>query len=252
MNILAITQARLSSSRLPEKILKKIGEETLLEIHLKRIKKSKLISNIVLATTNEPGIEKVEAIAKKININIFKGSVENVLERFYEAALPFNPDLIVRLTSDCPLIDPEIIDKIIEYAIDTNLDYVSNTLDPTYPDGIDVEVFKYDALKIANIEANLNSEREHVTPYIWKNSTFFGINKFNSNCIKNNIDYSKIRLTVDTIEDYILIQKLIQSKGSDCSWIEYVKELERNPELLSINCKFKRNEGYEKSIKNEQ
>lgn len=251
MKILAITQARLSSSRLPEKILKKVGDNTLLEIHLNRILRSKLISKLIVATTNEPGIEKVEVIAEKLNVTIYKGSVDNVLKRFYEAALPFNPDLIVRLTSDCPLIDPEVIDEMIECAINSNHDYVSNTMEPTYPDGIDVEVFKFEALKRAFNEAKLNSEKEHVTPYIWKNSTFMGESKFTSKCIKNKVDYSKIRLTVDTIEDFDLIQKLINIIGPDSAWIDYVKVLENSPQLLSINNKFKRNEGYEKSIKNE-
>ena len=248
MSILAITQARIGSTRLPEKILKRINGQSLLEIHLKRIQKSKLITKTKIATTTEPDAEKIVSIASKLGIEVYKGSVDNVLERFYETAVPEKPDWIVRLTSDCPLIDPIEIDKVIQYALDNDLEYVSNTLQPTFPDGMDTEVFKFSILEKANKNAKLKSEQEHVTPYIWKNSTYMGGDLFKSDCVMFHENFSKVRLTVDTIEDFIVIEKLIKILGTDKPWMEYVKTLQEHPEIEQINKRFSRNEGYEKSI----
>ncbi len=252
MKILAITQARISSTRFPEKILKTISGESLLEIHIKRIKKSKLITKIIVATTIEPDAKKIIQIAKKQKVDYYQGSINNVLDRFYKASLNENPQWIVRLTSDCPLIDAELIDKVINHAVKNDYDYVSNTLKPTFPDGFDVEVFKYSALKKAFSEAKLLSELEHVTPYIWKNSTFLGGNLFKSDCIMNDIDYSALRLTVDTIDDYELLKQIIQLVGTNESWVTYTKTIVENPDIKKINQMHKRNEGYEKSIMNDK
>ena len=164
MKIIAITQARIGSTRLPEKILKTINGESLLEIHLKRILQSKLITGLKIATTTEPDSDKIVAIANKLGLSVYKGSINNILARFYQTALSEPPDWVVRLTSDCPFIDPVEIDHVIQLAIDADLDHVSNTLQPTYPDGIDTEVFKFSALERAVKEARLTSELEHVTP----------------------------------------------------------------------------------------
>jgi spore coat polysaccharide biosynthesis protein SpsF len=249
MKILAITQARIGSNRLPDKILKKINGETLLEIHIKRILKSKLISKLKVATTTEPDAFKIVEICDKLKIEYHRGSVNNVLERFYQTAVPENPDWIVRLTSDCPLIDPSEIDKVIQYATSNDFDYVSNALHPTYPDGVDTEVFKFNSLVKAFNGAQLNSEFEHVTPYIIKNSTFNGGKLFKSDCVMNDIDFSDFRLTVDTIEDFQVIERLVKLLGTERSWLEYVKALQEYPEIRKINQQFKRNEGYEKSLK---
>lgn len=250
--ILAITQARVGSTRLPEKILKKICGETLLEIHLKRILQSKLISKLKVATTMEPDAFKIVEICNKLSIDTYRGSLNNVLERFYMTALPETPDWIVRLTSDCPLIDPLEIDKVIRHAITNNMDYVSNTLRPTFPDGIDVEVFKFSALDKAHRKAKLDSELEHVTSYIWKNSTYMGAKLFSSDCVVNEEDFSKIRLTVDTSEDFKVIEKLIELLGPNKPWLDYVRALQNHPEIQKINSHFSRNEGYEKSIKEDK
>jgi len=248
MKILAITQARIGSTRLPGKILKTINGESLLEIHLKRILQSKLITKLKVATTIEPDAEEIVAIANKVGVEVRKGAINNVLDRFYQTALPESPDWVVRLTSDCPLIDPKEIDNVIHFAIDNNLDYASNTLDPTFPDGIDTEVFKYFALEKAVKEAKLPSELEHVTPYIWKNSSYKGGDLFHSDCFKNDVDFSAIRLTVDTLEDFLVIEKLIELLGTEKPWTEYVNALQKYPEIRAINDHYTRNEGYEKSI----
>ena len=248
MKILAITQARIGSTRLPEKILKTINDVSLLEMHIRRIQQSKLITKLKVATTDEPDADKIVEICNKLNVEVYKGSVNNVLERFYQTALPESPDWIVRLTSDCPLIDSVEIDKVIQFAITKDLDYVSNTLKPTFPDGIDTEVFKFSALERALKEAKLASELEHVTPYIWKNSDYMGGNVFKSDCVVNEVDYSDVRLTVDTLEDFKVIEKLIELLGNDKPWIDYVKALQTHNEIKEINRHFTRNEGYEKSI----
>jgi spore coat polysaccharide biosynthesis protein SpsF len=252
MKIIAITQARIGSTRLPEKIIKKINGETLLEIHLNRILQSKLITKIKVATTIEPDAIQIVEICNMLSIETYKGSINNVLERFYLTALPESPDWVVRLTSDCPLIDPLVIDAVISHAVTNNFDYVSNTLQPNFPDGLDVEVFRFSVLEKAHSDAALASELEHVTPYIWKNSTFKGGSLFSSDCVLNTPDYSKIRLTVDTKEDFLVIEKLIDLLGTNQPWLKYVKELENSPEIKQINSQYQRNEGYQKSINNEK
>ncbi len=248
MKILSITQARIGSTRFPEKVLKKIGKKTLLEIHLNRALQSTLINKLKVATTTEVGVNKIIEICDKLGVETFKGSIENVLERFYLAASPEEPDYVVRLTSDCPLIDPKEIDKVIAKCVADNYDYASNVLEPSLPDGIDVEIFKFSSLEKAYKEATLKSDKEHVTPYIWRNSTVKGGNIFKSLSVTNSKDFSNFRLTVDTIDDYNLIKKLIIKLGEDKGWQYYVNYLEKNPDLISINSKYERNEGLKKSI----
>jgi spore coat polysaccharide biosynthesis protein SpsF (cytidylyltransferase family) len=251
MKILAITQVRYGSTRLPAKVLKTVGGKTLLEIHLERILQSKRITKLIVATTNEDGIEHIIDIVKKKNVDFFQGSIDDVLSRFYHAAKPEFPDYIVRITSDCPLVDPVIIDKVIDECVTSDFDYVSNTMNPTYPDGIDVEVFRFSALEQAFNEASLKSDREHVTPYIWRNSSYKGGSIFKSNNIENSIDYSSYRITVDTDEDFQVIKYLIENLGISKSWIEYVNFLDENKKIKNINQQYKRNEGYTKSLLND-
>jgi spore coat polysaccharide biosynthesis protein SpsF (cytidylyltransferase family) len=251
MKIIAVTQARYGSTRLPAKVLKTIGNQTLLDIHLTRIIQAKLIDKLMLATTNEAGADKIINIANRHNIDAYKGSVNDVLERFYNCVKNYNPDYVVRLTSDCPLIDPEIIDEVISVCISSDYDYVSNTLIPTYPDGTDVEVFKFSALEKAFHEASLNSDREHVTPYIWRNSSIKGGKLFKSFNVINNIDYSNYRITIDTIEDFEVIKHLIDALGTNKRWYEYINYLNDNPEIRTLNSSHTRNEGYAKSLLND-
>ena len=251
MKILAITQARYGSTRLPGKILKTVAGKTLLEIHLTRILQSKRISKLKIATTIEDGADKIAAIGRLLGVESYKGSIEDVLERFYFTALPDNPDYVVRLTSDCPLIDPHEIDKVIDTCISNNVDYASNTLMPTFPDGIDVEVFKFLALKKAYEESCLKSDREHVTPYIWRNSTEKGGTLFKSVNVSNPHDYSKYRITVDTDKDFVVMQELIEELGIEKSWLDYISFLDNYENIKVINAEYERNEGYLKSIKND-
>ena len=254
MKILAITQARYGSTRLPAKILKEVNGKTLLEIHLCRILQSKLISKLKIATTDEEGAKFNVAVADKVGVEYFKGAVEDVLSRFYGTAEMEHPDYVVRLTSDCPLIDPNVIDETIQFCIDNNCDY-ARTDAKSFPDGLDTEVFKYSALVKAYEEAKLTSEREHVTPYIWKNGTADGGNKFITAKLKNNLGFfsaSEYRITIDEAEDFEVIKALIETLGTDRNWKEYIDYLLVHDEIKSLNKKFTYNEGYEKSIKNDR
>lgn len=162
--IIIITQARIGSSRFPEKVLKKLGRSTLLGTHLQRLKRSKKAHKIIIAAANELRSKEIENIAKQEEVDFIVGSTEDLLDRYYQIAKIYKPDLIIRVTSDCPLVDPLLIDKIIEMAEVNNLDYASNTLIESFPDGQDIEIFSFETLQTAWNEATLYSEREHVTP----------------------------------------------------------------------------------------
>lgn len=252
MKVLAITQARYGSTRLPAKILKEVGGMTLLEIHLRRILKAKSIDMVKIATTDEEGSKYIIDVANKVGVGYFQGSVDDVLSRFYHTAAPEKPDYVLRFTSDCPLIDPEVIDMIVNFALaHPEYDYVSAD-SKSFPDGLDTEVIKFSALEKAYNEADMKSEREHVTPYIWKNGTASGGTLFNSYRFVNpDGDYSKIRITLDTPEDFELLKKVIDEKGIGLGWKEYVKYLQSHQEVFALNSKFERNEGYAKSIIND-
>src|SRR5690606_29188359 len=160
-------------------------------------------------------------IAKSMGVKYFRGSEADVLDRFYQAVKDEKPEYVVRLTSDCPLIDSNLIDAIIQYTINKNLDYCSNTLNPGYPDGQDVEVFKFAALEKAWKEANLVSEREHVTPYIWKNSTFKKGELFSSDNFDEGFNMGHLRMTVDEQKDFNLIAHLVKALDITRPWLEY-------------------------------
>lgn len=246
-----ITQARTGSTRLPGKVLMEINQMPLLKIHLDRLKKSKKIDKIIVATTDCAEDNIIEKLASEWGYEVFRGSENDVLDRFYQAVKNINPLWVVRVTSDCPLIDPVLIDKVIEVTQSASKDYGSNVIDETFPDGQDVEVFKFSALESAWKSAKKESEREHVTPYIRNNSNQKGKNIFSSISHKNNIDYSKIRITVDEPKDFELINKVITELGINKSWYEYTEYIINN-QLVEINGNIIRNEGYLKSLKNDQ
>lgn len=246
IKVTLITQARLGSKRFPQKILKEIKGKSLLQIHIERLKKCTKVSEIIIATTTNKADELIFKKALDWNVSCFKGSENDVLDRFFLSVKDRNPDFIVRVTSDCPLIDPILIDQIIEYAIIKNVDYCSNNLVEHFPDGQDVEVMKFSALKNAWKHAKLNSEREHVTPYIRNNSSFNGISKFSSVNFKCNNNFSSVRMTVDEQNDFDMIEQLIQSLGINKSWLQYTEHILKY-NLNKINNNF-RNEGYYNSL----
>lgn len=254
MKVLAITQARYGSTRLPAKILKEVDGKTLLEIHLRRILQARCISGLKIATTDEEGSRFIVAVADKVGVPYHKGSVDDVLSRFYHTAAPEQPDWVIRFTSDCPLIDPTIIEDIVAFAVAHDYDYV-HTDPKCFPDGLDTEVMRFSALERAYQEANLISEREHVTPYIWKNGTARGGSLFKTFDFQNKegvYDASDYRITIDEPEDFEVLKALIQALGADRYWKEYIDYLLAHPEIKRMNSRFGYNEGYDKSLQNDK
>lgn len=240
----------MGSSRLPGKVLLEINNAPLLKIHLDRLSESKNVDKIIVATTDNSDDDLIEKLSAEWGYEVFRGSENDVLDRFYQAVKNLNPQWVVRVTSDCPLIDPLLVDKVIEVTHANLKDYGSNVLDETFPDGQDVEVFKFTALEMAWRDAKKDSEREHVTPYIRSNSDLNGGNIYSAISIKNDKDFSNIRITVDEKKDFELINKIICKIGTNKSWQEYVEYILRD-NLENINGNIIRNEGYIKSLKND-
>jgi len=250
--IAAIIQARMSSTRLPGKVLKKIKGKTLLEILIERLKHSKKIDKIMIATSNNAKDLAIVKLAKKINIPYFIGDENDVLDRFYQAAKKFKADIIVRVTGDCPFHDPKLVDDIINFYLvnKDKYDYVSNVDPPTFPDGLDLWVFPFKTLKRAWKKAKLQSEREHVCPYIWKNPHLFRIGHFES-----KIDYSHLRWTVDDATDFEFIKNIFErlyQKGKIFYMKDILDLLSKNPDLHKVQKGKIRDEGYLKSIKQDK
>lgn len=205
MKIGAIIQARTSSTRFPNKVLKELPYDSginVLQQVIKRLKKSHEINEIIVATSEDNEDEEIVKIAEKESIKWFRGSRKNVLERYYLAAKESDLDIIVRITSDCPCIDPEIVDLVIAEHIKTHTDYTSNCLVKTYPHGLDTEVFNFNVLEKVYKNAKKNYEKEHVTPYIYRNPTLFKINHVYA---PEELYAPDIRITLDTEEDYALL-----------------------------------------------
>lgn len=252
LKTILITQARKGSTRLPGKVLKKIENKELLLIHLERLKKCKAVDKILVATTTEPSDTEIADLVKQSGFEFFRGSENDVLDRFYQSVIQsgHSAEWVVRVTSDCPLIDPLLVDAVILFAQTNDLDYCSNIIIEHFPDGQDVEVFKFSALEKAWDEGTLQSEREHVTPYIRNNSSAKGGSIFSSmnfGCVGN---YNAVRMTVDEENDFLLIKSLVESFGLEKTWLEYT-HLIINNNLSTINNNILRNEGYIKSISND-
>jgi glutamate-1-semialdehyde 2,1-aminomutase len=239
VNIVAIVQARVGSTRLPGKVLKPILGIPMIELLINRLKKSKLLDEIIVATSNEASNIPLVDIARRLGLGIYSGSEIDVLDRYYKAAKEFDADVVVRITGDCPLIDPEIVDLVISKFLASHPDYASNTLEPTFPDGLDVEVFSFNALAHAWTEASHSYDREHVTPYIKNSNSFLRLN------INSDEDFSGFRWTVDEREDFFLVEKIYEyfSPNIYFGWNDVLELQKIKPELFSINTRFKRNEG---------
>jgi len=248
--IVAIIQARVGSTRLPRKVLRRIAGKPMLWHVIERVKRARLVDAVVVATTEKREDSVVEKIAKECGVECFRGSEEDVLDRYYRAAERFGADVVVRITADCPLIDPELIDRAIELFLSGNFDYVSNTLPPTYPDGLDVEVFSFNALEKAWRMARMASEREHVTPYIRNHPEIFTLGN-----LKSEVDLSHMRWTVDRIEDLEFVREVYRElyrKGKNFHMKEVLRLLEDKPELAEINRHIERDEGYKKSLREDR
>ena len=250
MKVLCIIQARMTSMRFPKKVLFKLGNITLLDWVYLRVVKTKLIDEVVIATTNEKEDDLILEHCKINNYKCFRGDKLNVLKRFYNCTIQHSGEIIVRITADDPFKDEKLISFAIKELVDKNLDYFSNTIYPTYPEGFDVEVFTKNSLFKAFKSAKKSSELEHVTPYIWKNPKIFKIANFK---YKENL--SKWRLTVDYKEDLKLIKKIINIVQDDiyCDYEKIIGLIKSDKNLLNLckNSSHPRNEGFTKSEKEE-
>jgi spore coat polysaccharide biosynthesis protein SpsF len=208
VKVATIIQARMGSTRFPGKVLKKVLGKTLLEYQIERVKRAKTIDEIIIATTTKESDDPIVQLCQQLSIPYYRGSEEDVLSRYYEAATEFGVDVVVRLTSDCPIIDPNVIDKVVEHYLENKdrYDYVSNTLTRTYPRGLDTEVMSYEVLKKAHDEAKELIYREHVTAYI-----YYHPDQFRLCNVSNEKDESKHRWTVDTEEDFLLIKNILET-----------------------------------------
>jgi len=239
VRIVAIVQARMGSIRLPDKVMKPIGIIPMIEILLKRLNNSKLLNQIILATStdtrNKPLVEHVESLG----FTCQQGSDLDVLERYVQAAEKSKADVIVRITGDCPLVDPVLVDECITRFKETKVDYCANTSPPTFPDGLDIEVIKFSALKKAAQESTKLSHREHVTPYI-RELDFFSKSNYS-----NNEDFSALRWTVDDQEDFDVTSKVFEHFKPNIyfSWKEVLALYNNQPQLFAANFQTQRNEG---------
>lgn len=237
MKILAIVQARMGSTRLPGKVMMHICGKTVLELVVNRLKKVPSLNDIVIATTLKQDDDILVNEAVRLGVPYFRGDEEHVLSRYYNAASQNKADTVVRITSDCPLIDPEVSQSVIRHYLENDYDYVSNTIKRSFPRGLDTEVFSMEALEAAYENAYTLDHKEHVTPYIYQHLNQFLIGQY-----IGDVDYSTYRWTLDTPEDYKLIVEIyrfLNVSGQDFSWKNVIRLMKDRPYLSQINAHIK-------------
>jgi spore coat polysaccharide biosynthesis protein SpsF len=234
MRVIAIIQARMGSTRLPGKVLLDLAGEPMLVRDVSRVKRAETLNGVVIATTMLPPDDAIVALCSEHGWDFFRGSEEDVLDRYYRAAIAHSAEAVVRITSDCPLIDPGLIDRVVQDFIQNQSDaeYASNIFpERTFPRGLETEVIRFDVLEKAWREDCNPAWREHVTPYIQRHPERFGIR-----CVTNSIDFSHLRWTVDTPEDLELVKRIYDHFVDDSfSWLEALALLERFPQWSEIN-----------------
>jgi spore coat polysaccharide biosynthesis protein SpsF len=232
VRVVAIIQARMGSTRLPGKVLKDLGGETVLSRVVKRTSRAELVDEVVVATTVQSANEAIVNECERLSVACFRGDEADVLDRYYQAAQKFSAGAIVRITSDCPLIDAELIDATIRAFVDKKADYATNALVVTFPRGLDVEVFTVETLARAWAAAHEAYQRTHVTPYIYENGELFKIVSLSA-----ERDYSKYRWTLDTVEDLEAIREVYKHFADDdrMAWREVLLLMETHPELAELN-----------------
>jgi spore coat polysaccharide biosynthesis protein SpsF (cytidylyltransferase family) len=253
--IVAFLQARMKSTRLPGKVLMPLQGRSVIGTIIERLKKSRELSEIIILTSVEPEDDALCEVVKECGVPFFRGDEDDVLDRFYKAALYFNTRHIARLTGDCPLIDPGIVDRVINFYKHTKVDLVSNQISESYPDGLDVCVFSFKALEAAWKNATLTSDREHVVPWIIRNAgkgqtKDMGVMDYPSS--ENLFDH---RWTLDEPADLLFFRELAEVLPVplvDARWQEILKTLKKYPEIRAINGHIQRNEGYRKSLERDK
>jgi glutamate-1-semialdehyde 2,1-aminomutase len=237
--VIAIVQARMGSTRLPNKVMQLIDGVPMIELLFKRLSNSSQIDKIILATSNNPKNAPLIDHIRNLGYGVYEGSENDVLDRYYQISKEEKARSIVRITGDCPLVDSDIVDQVIDLFHNEKADYASNTAPPTFPDGLDVSVFTFEALKIAWRQASKDTDREHVTSFIRNSSVFKTVN------LLNPVDLSSERWTVDEIEDVEVIDNVFKyfSPYRDFSWHDVMKLRKSQPKLFLANTRLIRNEG---------
>lgn len=250
MKTVAIVQARMGSSRLPGKVLVRIAGKPMLFRVIERVSAAQRVGKVVVATTTAHEDDVLVArLLEEGCCEVFRGSINDVLERFYGCAEKYSADVVIRVTADDPLKDPQIIDHAINMiASNPDLDYCSNTIEPTYPEGLDIEVIRFSALARAHYEAQLPSEREHVTPYIWQHAELFRTCNF-----RYERNLSDWRWTVDKPEDLDFMEIVFKHFDGQplVRYQDVIAWLDDHPQIRQVNAKTIRNEGYIKSAQME-
>lgn len=247
--VVAIVQARLGSSRLPRKSVAPIAGKPMLQHVLERAAAARSVQRVVLATTTDPEDVELADLAHANGIAVYRGDRDDVLDRFWQASRFADAEVVVRITADDPLKDPAVIDAVVERLMKSGADYASNTLTPSYPEGLDVEVFTQKALDRAWNEATLASEREHVTPYIWKHP-----DRFRVASVMHSADLSHLRWTVDYPGDLAFVCAIYDRlyRGEVFGMDAVLALLEREPDLVALASEVVRNDGYIRSIREDR
>jgi spore coat polysaccharide biosynthesis protein SpsF len=232
LKVIAIIQARMGSTRLPGKVLKDLEGETMLARVVERLRRARAIDELLIATTDRPADDAIVAECRRLSVPVSRGDQNDVLDRYYRAAQLVKADVIVRITSDCPLIDPGITDKTVSAFLEALPDYASNTLARTYPRGLDTEVMSLAALARAWQQARKPYEREHVTPYLYEHPSEFKLLS-----VTGDADHSTHRWTVDTTEDLEFVRAVYArfTANPEFLWRDVLDLLDREPELVELN-----------------
>ena len=240
MDTIAIVQARMGSTRFPGKVLKKVSNLPVIQIIFERLNRSKKIDKIILATTTNKEDDLLEKLMNKIDFDVFRGSEKDVLSRYYQVAKICNAKNIVRITGDCPLVDSNIVDEVINLFHESNSDYCSNVNPPTFPDGLDVEIFNIDALEKAHLNAINPKYREHVTTYMIQDKSLQKSNLYHPT------DHSEKRWTIDYREDFEIINKIFDYFHPDIHFItdDILKLYKIKPKMFLKNNHISRNENF--------
>lgn len=244
--IVGFLQARFSSSRLPGKVLKPILSKPMLALQIERVQRASSIDRLIVATSHLADDDPIEALSGSLGVKCFRGSLDDVLDRCYQAVKSESPDHIIRLTGDCPLCDPQLIDEVVEFHLSGEYDYSSNTIELSYPDGLDIEVCRFSALKMAQQEATLHSHREHVTQFILQQPKRFKLGNY-----RGEIDRSHLRWTVDEELDFELVTQIYQAlypTNPGFTTEDILAWLDSHPEWYNFNTHYQRNEGLLKSL----
>ena len=246
MTVIALLQARTSSTRLPGKVLKPLLGEPMILSQIERLRRVRNIDRLMVVTSVRPSDDPLAVCCEGAGVEVFRGSLDDVLDRFYSAVRDACPQHVVRLTADCPLTDPEVIDAVIDFYRDGDYDYASNVLQPTYPDGLDVEVFRFSVLESIAHEATLPSQREHVTSFIYQHPE-----RFRLGGLTYEKDLSALRWTVDEPADLTFVEAVYDALYHDnptFAMADVLQLLAQRPELMEINAGQLRNAGYLKSL----